>query len=696
MSWPGPREWLFSAKAFAAAMLAFWINCALNLPRPTWSIFIVYLLIQPVSGAIRSEAMYRMLGTLAGAGLTLLLTSLLADLPGALVLAVGAATLAGLFIAMIDQMPRGHIFLMTGLTVAVVGLPDTLAPLATYATVITRTEEVLLGIACITVVDTVVFPHAAGVVLNARVAQWLAAARNSILVALRGPAEGLGGPAESPPRSTAIAELGRLASDAAQLEALASHVAYDSVPVRPRPRIVRLLHARMLLLIRTLYSCHDWMSVLLPIRPEDADIGAATEAVRRWAAAMPAADESVAKAATMTALRAGEQLSAATAVGDPARATLLSGIGLMLQNLVAGYADCVALQHAIAQGTDPPLALRQAARDEPLTIPYRDPLQAVLVLLPVALAFLLVLGYWTVTSWQQGATAAMMTLIAGAQASAAPEPAERIMRLMLVLVVSAGIATLYLFAVIPAVHDFPMLVAALGLFLLPVGAFIPIAGVNPLLLAVWTLVLLSLQTEYDADFVSVVDGALGSIAGVAAALVLARIMLAPGLAWRTRHLLRTGWDDLAAIAGGRRSPRPAAYAMRALERLTALAPQLDAPGGRAALTTEALLAELRIGLNLLRLRETEPDLPPDARQAAVALREAISRHFDTLRRGRVPPLTELRDRAATAEMATAQAVAASAPPAVAARTAWLMQAGIQRSLFGTSAWTTPSRASHAG
>ncbi|HEY1411116.1 MAG TPA: FUSC family protein, partial [Rhodopila sp.] len=67
MTLPGPREWLFSAKAFAAAMLAFWIACALDLSRPAWAIFTVYALMQPISGAVRSKAAYRMIGTIGGA-----------------------------------------------------------------------------------------------------------------------------------------------------------------------------------------------------------------------------------------------------------------------------------------------------------------------------------------------------------------------------------------------------------------------------------------------------------------------------------------------------------------------------------------------------------------------------------------------------------------------------------------------------
>ncbi len=128
-----------------------------------------------------------------------------------------------------------------------------------------------------------------------------------------------------------------------------------------------------------------------------------------------------------------------------------------------------------------------------------------------------------------------------------------------------------------------------------------------MLLTVLFTMMLSLQPEYEARFETVADGALGTLAGLAATAVLAQITRAPGSAWTARHLLRVGWSDLAAIAARRWHPGRAAYALRALDRFTVLAPQLNRRD--RDLTTAALLGELRIGLNLLRLREDEPALP---------------------------------------------------------------------------------------
>jgi uncharacterized membrane protein YccC len=660
MVWPGVQDLVFSLKAFAAAMLAFWIACALNLAHPMWAIFTVYVVMQPISGAVRSRAVYRMIGTVAGLAVALFLTALLANLPGALFLSIGLTALLGFLGAMIDQTPRGYAYLLAGITAALIGLPDALDPLSGFTTAIARTEETMLGIACATVIDSIFFPHAAGAVLNAAVAAWLERAQTYTVQALSSAAGSDGDDRE----------LSQLAADAAQLDTLAFHVAYDVVPNPPRPRVVRLLHTRMLLLIRLMFAARDWAPLLASGPAATPRVQQAVQGLADWLRALPA----VSPGQTEAALRTIDQLRDTPEAPAGAPGLLQSSLALMLRDLMLGHRDCVALQRAVTEGAVLSGDLQLAARTERLAVPYRDPLRALLVLLPVALAFLLVDLYWTATGWDEGREAAMMTMVAGLFATMSPEPAEQMARVVVVMAVSAALAIVYQFAVLPGVHDFPVLIVAVGLFLVPVGAFIPITAGTGVMLAVLTTLMMSLQPEYDAHFESVVDGALGALAGLTAAAVLARITLAPGTAWTVRHLLHAGWSDLAAIAGRRWHPGRAAYALRALDRFTVLAPRLNDHDLSAA----ALLGELRIGLNLLRLREHDTTLPAPARAAIDAMLAALARYFDARRRNRPIGMAGLREASAAAMEATAAAI-----PAAGAQTAWFLLAGVQRSLFGS-------------
>jgi uncharacterized membrane protein YccC len=672
--YPGPRELIFSLKAFAAAMLSFWINCALDLPRPTWALFTVYFLMQPVSGAVRSECAYRMAGAFAGAAAVLVIVGFLAIIPGALFLTMGVIAFACFFVALIDRMPRGHGIFMAGVTVAVIGMPDAAAPLASFSLAVARIEEVLLAILCATVVDSLFFPLAAGVALNASVTEWLAAAKQTTLRALRTP----------PEPDASHAELAKLAADAAALDALSVHVAYDSVPVRPAPRVVRLLHTRMLELIRLIYAVQDWHAAL---RQGTTPVPDAFAAVADWVEEMPAPS-----AARATAARqAIEALRAAPGQSLDAIATLRAAMGTLLSDLMRACEDCLSLQRAVARNAPLPPELSRAARSGRLSIPYADPARALLVLLPVVLAFLLVVAYYAATGWAQGPEAALMTILAGLYASGADEPGARLVRVVVTVLAAGSLAILYQFAVLPAVHDFPMLVVVLGLFLVPAGAFIPITQGTALTLCVLTTVLLGLQPQYDASFSSIADTMLGALAGVLLTAVIARVTMIPGIAWSMRHLLRSGWADIGAIAAGSWRPDPATYAQRALDRYTVLAPYLDAPGCSPDLTTGALLGELRIGLNMLHLQAERTMVPVAARPAIQAMLGEVAAYYGARRRRSATVTEALRERAAAAMTAAAQAM-----PAPGAQMAWLMVAGVRRSLFGTTALAGTEDAAHAG
>ena len=67
MQWPGLRDWLFGIRTFLAAMLALYIALALDLERPYWAMASAYIAAQPLSGATRSKALFRLYGTVIGA-----------------------------------------------------------------------------------------------------------------------------------------------------------------------------------------------------------------------------------------------------------------------------------------------------------------------------------------------------------------------------------------------------------------------------------------------------------------------------------------------------------------------------------------------------------------------------------------------------------------------------------------------------
>ncbi len=69
----GRRQWQFTVRTFIAGMLALYIALALGLDEPKWALMTVYIVAQPLGGMVLAKGVYRLLGTLTGAAMAVLL-----------------------------------------------------------------------------------------------------------------------------------------------------------------------------------------------------------------------------------------------------------------------------------------------------------------------------------------------------------------------------------------------------------------------------------------------------------------------------------------------------------------------------------------------------------------------------------------------------------------------------------------------
>ena len=62
----GIRPIIFSINCYIATILALFISFSLDLKTPAWAMLTVYLTSQPLSGALRAKAVYRVICTFIG------------------------------------------------------------------------------------------------------------------------------------------------------------------------------------------------------------------------------------------------------------------------------------------------------------------------------------------------------------------------------------------------------------------------------------------------------------------------------------------------------------------------------------------------------------------------------------------------------------------------------------------------------
>jgi len=228
--------------------------------------------------------------------------------------------------------------------------------------------------------------------------------------------------------------------------------------------------------------------------------------------------------------------------------------------------------------------------------------------------------FWIATAWPNGAQA--ITFAAIAVILFSPRAGQAYAATMSFLVgtgLTAAIAAIVKFAVLPGVSTFAGFSLTIGLVLVPVGALMaqPWKTVMFTAMAANFVPLLAPANQMSYDTQQFYNAALAIVAGVGAAALAARLLPPPSPALRTRRLLALTLRDLRRLTTGP-IPRTAyVWQARVFGRLSAL-PEEAQSEHRAW-----LLAALSVGIGMIRLRRIARRLALQA-ELAVAL-DAVAR-----------------------------------------------------------------------
>jgi uncharacterized membrane protein YccC len=601
---PGRAEWLFSVRTFAAAMLALYIAFAFDLDRPYWAMASAYIASQPLSGATRSKAFYRLLGTVLGASATVVLVPNLVDAPALLSLALALWTGLCLYFALLDRTPRSYTFMLAGYTAAIVGFPSVSTPDAIFMTAVARVEEIGLGIACASVMASIVFPRRVQPVLVTKLDGWLDNAERWALAALAG----------EEADETVRADRQRLAGDIAEIDLLTSYLAWDPTA---QPEAIRTLHAlrrRMLTLLPVLSSLADRVEGLRSEGRLD-DVRPVLEQTAAWLRRrhelpMPARLRDVTDGA----------VPANAAWADLLRVSLLD----RLRELLDLVEDSRKLRQQLEIGGPFPAPLAYHRSRAAAEVQHRDHGRALWSAGSAALAVLVCCAFWIGSGWPDGAVATL------------DDPVPAIISFATWSVVAVAVDAVYLFALLPPVHDFPMLALALAPAYLLFGALTAMPATSGIGLALSAngATLLSLQSTYNAEFEPFINSAVALVVGMATAALVTAIVRSVGAEWSALRLLRRIWAEVAEAAARTGQGDRARFAGIMLDRIGLVAPRIAAAGPGSEAGAVDALVDLRIGLNIVTLRRVRRSLPPIARTRVEEALAGLAGYFGERARGR--------------------------------------------------------------
>jgi uncharacterized membrane protein YccC len=620
------RKLTFALANTAAVLAALYVAFARDLERPYWAMFTVFIVANPIVGAVRSKAVYRVLGTLAGASVALFLVPPLVNAPVLLCLATSLWVGVCLYLSLLDRTPRSYMFLLAGYTATIVGLAVVDSPEKIFDTTISRVEEISLGLICAAIAHSIIFPQSVTGELDRKIRATVITARQWLSGALMRP--------ERPSDLQAQQQLAAVVTD---LHMLYTHVAFEISDVPRSAQVMRLLQDRLALLLPRVSGIQKAVAALTVSGQVPEPLVRALEATSQWFRT----DETTAPNCTCQCPKAARacqchrvvpvELAATSA--DSLRTIPLDWRELLeqsalsnLRELIAAFADTQELARALANDQAKlPARFEQEAAALGRRPFYRDRGLALLSAFGAAGATLLACLLWIEGSWPEGAVAAQFAAIGCSLAATLDDPSKFIRSAIIGISLALPFAALYEFALLPRIDGFASLALVLSpaLLLFSLMQASKRLGGAGLILAVAFSGGLALQSTYKADFAAFVNSNSAEIAGLLIAVVMSLVFRTIDPAWNAVRIARSGFKAVSRLATARNVDLRA-WTIEMFDRLGLVTSRIGAIG-KPISARENIdgLRDLRVGLNIGTIREVGGELGLASRSALQTVLKAV-------------------------------------------------------------------------
>ncbi|SNB81316.1 MULTISPECIES: FUSC family protein [unclassified Pseudomonas] len=609
---PPARDWFYGVRTFAASMIALYIALLMQLPRPYWAMATVYIVSSPFLGPTSSKALYRALGTLLGAAGAVLLVPPLVQSPLLLSIAVALWTGTLLFLSLNVRTANNYVFMLAGYTLPMIALAVVDNPLAVFDVASSRAQEICLGIVCAAVVGAIFWPRRLAPVVVGATGNWFNEAirySDSYLVRQQSTVD-VGGM-----RGAMVATFNSLELMIGQLghEGTGPHTLKNARELRGRmihllPVIDALDDALTALQGRAAQQFEQILPVLDAAR-EWLKGTAESPSVQQWAALHQRIDELRPDAAAL----------------DQRAELLLSNALYRLTEWVDLWQDCCTLQHALR--TDDATPWRAVYRHWRLARlrPFFDRGLMLYSVTSTVLAIIVACGLWIGLGWNDGASAVILAAVSCSFFAAMDDPAPQIYRFFFWTLLSVIFSSLYLFLVLPNLHDFPMLVLAFAVPFICIGTLTvqPRFYLGTLLTIVNTSTFISIQGAYDADFFTFLNSNLAGPVGLLFAFIWTLVMRPFGVELAAKRMTRFAWRDIVEVTEYATLTEHRKVGVKMLDRLMQHLPRLSQTGQDSSVA----LRDLRVGLNLLDLLAYMPRAGQVARERLTLVIAEVGAHY---------------------------------------------------------------------
>ena len=614
---------IFSAKSFAAAMLAYYIALRIGLPKPFWAIVTVYVVSQTSVGASLSRGVYRFAGTFIGAIATVAIVPNFVNNPILCSMVLSGWISLCLFFSLLDRTPRAYAFVLAGYTASLIGFPSVLDPGSVFDTASLRVQEISIGILCTVLIHRYVLPKRMTGQFTGKLSVTLRDARLLAADSLTG---------ES---GKSRGDRSQLAADLLALQGLTTYLPYDFAPATPRRDMLQRIHDRLARLLPLATELEDRIHSL----GKNSDNAPAALAVlindvHAWITATRSNEQTGTAAQLMSRARSLQQQCGSGAATSGHR--LAANLAGHLVEMIGLLQDCERLEHIIA-------APRRSARMDSFHgtkhvkgyVYHRDLWMAGRAALGACVGILLGCAFWIWSAWPEGGTAVSILGVCCTLFGNVDAPAPNVFKYIVGSLYGVAISFAYSFVILPQVTDFMVLVAVLCPAFLFAGSLQarPATAYMALGITLTIPILANLSTQYTADFAASLNTTVALFGGVGFGAVSMSLFQTVSIDAAMKRLLRLSQRDVGRRAVGAvgAAPNEAHWTSLMIDRTALLLPRLRVSRNNDSSILDNTLDYLRIGHAVSQLRKARPRLTGEARMKLSELLSAIAANFRSRR-----------------------------------------------------------------
>ena len=501
---PSKMDWIFATKTFLAGMLALYVAFALNLAYPIWAIGTVFVIANPFSGMTSSKSVYRALGTLLGAVVSVVVTPLLINMPWLFTLFLAAWVGGCLYISMLDRTPRSYVFMLAGYTTVIISynIIYNIGTASMFDMAVGRFLEIMVGVVCSAIVTTTIFPLHIGPAVAAKVSKTFKDTKDLFDQILLNPSK----------LENYSSALSQIARDIAEIYVMAVHLAYEKSTLQGMTKPLQEMLHQLSMLVANLVAMAERVKQLDQM---DRQYRAQLQVIHDHSAAFLKDDQDIQEQTLNLLPDNFEQDFADLMAAAPAeQQVILASLKMDIRHFIQNIRAIKLIWRRIQQGD---ASLPESVTPLTTTYPnlHRDHGVAVRGGISAFMVVIIATGFWILSGWKAGFMMAEMAAISACILTAMDNPVPALKMFVRGNIYAGVLVFIYAYGIFPHVSSFwelALVLAPFVIYCLMMFPHPPLTGIAlPALMG--TIMGLNLQNRYTLDQVFFFDATIGSVLG---------------------------------------------------------------------------------------------------------------------------------------------------------------------------------------